>query len=694
MQANATRWIKYGYRGVRLDEHDQVARDGKHSLGLIHGYVLEDAVASIIVLILRQAGPPTDNADETSRPWQGPQDPEPWTKGTSHAEYPGIASTSSPRHPRKESLTEAEIAEFKRSFSLFRWVLADSELNEDNPSQSDLIGPSQEFRDFELWEKLSRSSSFGRWVEIWRRSNLENTRKEKFHKELSAPQQSVDYFRYQPLDLHQTSIRLVHILPDLSAESYLQCRIFHSTTDSTFVCLSYVWSYSPPVHTKSNVGADVAILMNGQTYHVRPNLFSFLCMARSNGIEKTQRRRKFDLSTPIWIDALCIDQSNPSERIHQVAQMGNIYSEASAVHAWLGNHSLHATHDEVREAVTEKDQQKALKSRTSILKHRELDIELRPVKKELHDLEQSIVKFVLMNPYWQRAWIVQEVFLARKLTLWLLSEPLDPQELREVASQILDSRTSMQEELIMDGTHYLDFHFSHFKHDEKADLIDLLDQYADKQCADPLDRVYSLLALCTEKSKVDVDYSIELEELAYRVLRRHQGNLCLCVAGIVARTIWRDYSETATSRTDCSLNDGPWIEFELFHDHVEMHLENGSEMISLGLGTICECFHRDVYHMRSQFQDMFSVENSGRTLTVKLALRLLPKVLPHRIVRCPTSKPERRPRKAANVWMVWGAREPSSHLEIRTPVGRKSGKEVSVQERLDELFSMMRDALK
>jgi hypothetical protein len=147
--------------------------------------------------------------------------------------------------------------------------------------------------------------------------------------------------------------------------------------------------------------------MNGQTYHVRPNLFSFLCMARSNGIEKTQRRRKFDLSTPIWIDALCIDQSNPSERIHQVAQMGNIYSEASAVHAWLGNHSLHATHDEVREAVTEKDQQKALKSRTSILKHRELDIELRPVKKELHDLEQSIVKFVLMNPYWQRAWIVQ-----------------------------------------------------------------------------------------------------------------------------------------------------------------------------------------------------------------------------------------------------------------------------------------------
>lgn len=72
MQANATRWIKYGYRGVRLDEHDQVARDGKHSLGLIHGYVLEDAAASIIVLILRQDGPPTDNADETSRPWQGP----------------------------------------------------------------------------------------------------------------------------------------------------------------------------------------------------------------------------------------------------------------------------------------------------------------------------------------------------------------------------------------------------------------------------------------------------------------------------------------------------------------------------------------------------------------------------------------------------------------------------------------------
>ncbi|KAK8052548.1 hypothetical protein PG993_003933 [Apiospora rasikravindrae] len=38
----------------------------------------------------------------------------------------------------------------------------------------------------------------------------------------------------------------------------------------------------------------------------------------------------------MWIDALCIDQSNPEERGHQVAHMAHIYSRASKVVAWLG----------------------------------------------------------------------------------------------------------------------------------------------------------------------------------------------------------------------------------------------------------------------------------------------------------------------------------------------------------------------
>jgi hypothetical protein len=39
----------------------------------------------------------------------------------------------------------------------------------------------------------------------------------------------------------------------------------------------------------------------------------------------------------LWIDALCIDQSNAMKRNHQVQQMGLIYSQAERVMVWLGN---------------------------------------------------------------------------------------------------------------------------------------------------------------------------------------------------------------------------------------------------------------------------------------------------------------------------------------------------------------------
>jgi hypothetical protein len=38
----------------------------------------------------------------------------------------------------------------------------------------------------------------------------------------------------------------------------------------------------------------------------------------------------------VWVDAICIDQSNVDERSSQVGMMGAIYSSALLVYAWLG----------------------------------------------------------------------------------------------------------------------------------------------------------------------------------------------------------------------------------------------------------------------------------------------------------------------------------------------------------------------
>lgn len=148
-------------------------------------------------------------------------------------------------------------------------------------------------------------------------------------------------FKHRPLDHEQNSIRYVEVLPDLCTEGFLQCQISHhvlptaipedededqpyfpecaedsDTEAGPYMCLSYVWGDS---HHQTR------IRVNDKIHHVRKNLWDFLSYAR---------RTLF--STPLWIDALCIDQNNTAERNHQVQQMGRIYSGATTVLIWLG----------------------------------------------------------------------------------------------------------------------------------------------------------------------------------------------------------------------------------------------------------------------------------------------------------------------------------------------------------------------
>jgi hypothetical protein len=143
----------------------------------------------------------------------------------------------------------------------------------------------------------------------------------------------LQWFVYDQLGLSQSTIRLVHILPDLSDDGLLQYRITHASTAAYYVCLSYLWNYSPQFDVQAEDRAKANIpLINASLYSVQENIFNFLCMARYNGSRDCGDPRRFDLTVPIWIDALCIDQSSSGERKHLVAQMGRIYSGAAIVH--------------------------------------------------------------------------------------------------------------------------------------------------------------------------------------------------------------------------------------------------------------------------------------------------------------------------------------------------------------------------
>lgn len=70
------------------------------------------------------------------------------------------------------------------------------------------------------------------------------------------------------------------------------------------------------------------ILLNGSPHEITDNLDRSL-----------RRLRQPNRTLTLWIDALCINQSSPEERTHQVKMMGSIFSRAANVFLFIGDYT-------------------------------------------------------------------------------------------------------------------------------------------------------------------------------------------------------------------------------------------------------------------------------------------------------------------------------------------------------------------
>jgi hypothetical protein len=85
-----------------------------------------------------------------------------------------------------------------------------------------------------------------------------------------------------------------------------------------YSALSYVWGQEPALH-------PITIDYNVKVW-IRPNLFHALQRIRARNTGKFR----------VWVDSLCINQSDDVERNEQVGRMSQIYSKAGGVFVWLG----------------------------------------------------------------------------------------------------------------------------------------------------------------------------------------------------------------------------------------------------------------------------------------------------------------------------------------------------------------------
>ena len=203
-------------------------------------------------------------------------------------------------------------------------------------------------------------------------------------------QENASLFReeigYKPL-ISDQSIRLLELLPAEDDAAPVTCVMNTQDRASAdlppYTALSYTWG---------DTRNTSQISINGQPVIVTENLLVALQHLRRAGFRT------------LWVDALCINQADIAERTHQVKQMAEIYRGAERVIAWLGPSGDDS--DTVFLAI----------ERTGRLGS---DFETSGLMEWLEGDTRFItaVQSLLERPYWERAWIIQEVVLAKHVQL-------------------------------------------------------------------------------------------------------------------------------------------------------------------------------------------------------------------------------------------------------------------------------------
>ncbi|OTA34077.1 hypothetical protein BTJ68_05932 [Hortaea werneckii EXF-2000] len=136
-------------------------------------------------------------------------------------------------------------------------------------------------------------------------------------------------FTYTPLGLR--NLRFIRILPGAFDED-LSCEVLVLDQDTApkYTAISYTWG------TDFRKGYKIRIA--GYELSVGGNCLYAL----------RQARYFLEQGTLVWIDAICINQSDLQEKGRQVSRMGEIYQQADRVFACIGRMGENTDHELLR----------------------------------------------------------------------------------------------------------------------------------------------------------------------------------------------------------------------------------------------------------------------------------------------------------------------------------------------------------
>lgn len=228
-------------------------------------------------------------------------------------------------------------------------------------------------------------------------------------------------------------------------------------------------------------------------------------MIQPNLFEALKAIRKEDEEICLWADGICINQADIAERNHQVGLMGNIYRNAKNIRIWLGP------------AAEESDVVLGYVERASDRFRREKAGEtLEEIPKSEEKAFLQGFRALHRRPYWGRAWIKQEVILARELVVHCGTKSVDGFRLLLLAHWHCFMTHGLSDEIAN-----LSVHRVNLGQGKLEPLEILLKRYGRTGCTDPRDRVFSVLSIASDCKGVEAaiaDYSVSTPALFFGLL--------------------------------------------------------------------------------------------------------------------------------------------------------------------------------
>ncbi|KAF6784015.1 ankyrin repeat and sam domain containing protein 6 [Colletotrichum sojae] len=332
---------------------------------------------------------------------------------------------------------------------------------------------------------------------------------------LSIEPTLTSYFNYIPFDLDRAHFRLLTLHKGCIQDT-ISCSLFQACLPNrqsqseeeinqdveTFLpyeALSYCWG--------NGARPRNMITVDGKALFITDNLLDAL-----------QNLRRTEKDRILWVDAICIDQSNIKERGHQVGWMGELYRHADEVLCWLG-HTEHTVGHIL--ALLEK-----FRTQVPLAAWKNWpvnDARWRRVWEDMHPNQSrhdypSQLKCLMAKEWFSRVWILQEVANARKASIGC-SEGWINAKAFAMAPTLLDIRPSNQCQAVIDimpGPNRKPPGRA-----QKTNICSLLWKFRESQASDPRDRLYALLGLASDlrgkEGSIVADYTKSEEAVAERI---------------------------------------------------------------------------------------------------------------------------------------------------------------------------------